>query len=172
MNSSAIAPHLIRFIGLVAVQQLLLGPMGQSVGSYFNILLYPLFILLLPLGSSTMLLILMGFLVGIAVDAPLSWGVHASAGVFSGAVRSGVLRLFAPKGGFSSKDPIFAPEYVGWQVFLQGAGLFFFVHIFWYFSVSYFAPVFALDITFKTLAAWPLSMVAVVLFMAMFNPKK
>lgn len=172
MNSSTIIPHLVRFIGLVAVQHLLLAPMGQSVGSYFNILIYPLFILLLPLGSSTILLIFMGFLIGIVVDAPLSWGVHASAGVFSGAVRSGVLRLFAPKGGFSVKDPIFAPKYVGWQVFMQGAAVFFLVHIFWYFSVSYFAPVFALDITLKTLTAWPLSMIAVVLFISMFNPKR
>ena len=107
MNGSSITPHLMRFIGLVALQSLLLNQMTESVGQYFNVLLYPLFILFLPLHLEAPYLVLLGCLAGFAVDAGVpSWGVHASAGAFSGFMRSMALMPFAPKGGFSAKDPI------------------------------------------------------------------
>ncbi len=173
MNGSSITPHILRFIGLVAVQSLLLNQMTGSVGAYFNVLLYPLFILFLPLQLATPYLVLLGFAVGIAVDAFVpSWGIHASAGVFSAFARGFSLMPFAPKGGFSAKDPIFSPAHMGWQTFIQGAAFFMALHIFWYFSVSYFAPVFAWEIVKKTVAAWALTMIFVALYSAMFNPKK
>lgn len=173
MNGGNISPHVLRFIGLVALQSLLLNQMTGSVGVYFNVLLYPLFILFLPLQMAAPYLVLLGFAIGFAVDATVpSWGVHASAGAFSGFMRGLSLMPFAPKGGFSVKDPIFAPAPMGWQTFLQGAALFMALHIFWYFSFSYFAPAFAMEIIKKTLAAWFFSMIFVALYGAMFNPKK
>ncbi|MFN0215034.1 MAG: hypothetical protein ACKVT2_12330 [Saprospiraceae bacterium] len=173
MNASPITPHLFRFIGLVAVQSLLLNQMTGAVGTYFNVLLYPLFILFLPLQLPRPYLVLLGFAVGIAVDAWVpSYGVHASAGAFSGYIRSFALKRFAPKGGFSAKDPIFSPVNIGWPTFFQGASLFMVLHIFWYFSFSYFAPVFYLEIFAKTGAAWAFTMIFVALYAAMFNPKK
>ena len=121
MNGNNISPHIMRFLGLVAVQGLLLNQMTETVGSYFNVLLYPLFILFLPLQLAAPYLVILGFAVGFAVDATVpSWGVHASAGAFSGVMRGIAFMPFAPKGGFSPKDPIFSPEYMGWQTFLQG----------------------------------------------------
>ncbi len=173
MNGSNITPHLLRFIGLVAVQSLLLNQMTNSVGVYFNVLLYPLFILFLPIQMPTPYLVLLGFAVGISVDAFVpSWGVHASAGAFSGFIRGFSFMPFAPKGGFSSKDPIFAPAQVGWQTFIQGSALFMGLHILWYFTFSYFAPVFGWEILKKTGAAWAFTMIFVALYAAMFNPKK
>lgn len=173
MNDSNFRPHLLRFIGLVAVQSLLLNQMVGTVGSYFNVLLYPLFILFLPLQLPAPYLVVLGFAVGFAVDLFVpSWGVHASAGAFSGFARGFALMFFGPKGGFSAKDPIFAPAHMGWQTFMQGAALFMFLHILWYFSFAYFAPVFAWEIIKKTLAAWPLTLIFVALYAAMFNPKK
>lgn len=173
MNGSNISPHVLRFIGLVAVQSLLLNQMTGAIGAYFNVLLYPLFILFLPLAMPAPYLVLLGCLIGLAVDAFVpSWGVHASTGAFAGVVRGLALMPFAPKGGFSSKDPIFAPVHMGWQTFLQGAALFMALHLLWYFSVSYFAPVFAWEIVKKTGAAWVLTMIFVALYAAMFNPKR
>ena len=84
MNGSSITPQLLRFIGFVAVQSLLLNQMTDSVGPYFNVLLYPLFILFLPLQLPVPYLVLSGFAIGLAVDAFVpSWGIHASAGAFS-----------------------------------------------------------------------------------------
>jgi hypothetical protein len=173
MNGNSIAPHVLRFIGLVAVQSLLLNQMTGSVGPYFNVLLYPLFVLFLPLQMPAPYLVLLGCAAGMAVDATVpSWGIHASAGAFSGVMRGLTFMPFAPKGGFSQKDPIFAPAHMGWQTFINGAALFMACHIFWYFSVSYFAPVFAWDIVKKTMAAWLLTMVFIALYAAMFNPKR
>jgi hypothetical protein len=173
MNSRTIAPHILRFIGLVAVQSLLLNQMTGSIGAYFNVLLYPLFILFLPLQMAAPYVIMLGFLVGLTVDMFVpSWGIHASAGVFSGFARGLALMPFAPKGGFSAKDPIFSPSLMGWQTFLQGTALFMAMHLLWYFSFSYFSHLYMLEIVKKTASAWVLTMIFVALYTAMFNPKK
>jgi len=161
-----------RFLGIVAVQVLLFKQVSLA-GSYLTALLYPLFILLLPLATATPYLVLLGFATGMTVDLFYgTYGVHASAGAFSGLLRPGVLSVFAPKGGYSGKEPIFAPEYVGWQTFIQAAALFFALHIFWYFSVDAFTFVYFGAITLKSATCWVLSMIFVVLYMALFNPKQ
>ncbi len=171
MNSS-ILPNMWRFFGLVAVQGLLLHQISLSLGEYFNILLYPLFILFLPMQMSTPYLVGLGFLIGLAVDFPyMSIGVHASAGAFAGFVRPIVLAAFEPKGGYSGKEPIFSPYHFGWQMFLQVTALFFMLHLFWYFSVDAFTFVYFSTITLKTLAGWVLTMIFVVFYGFLFNPK-
>lgn len=172
MNSN-ILPNVWRFFGLLAVQVLLLKQMGQAVNStYFNVLLYPLFILFLPMQTAAPVLVLLGFAIGMAVDIFYATpGIHASAGAFSGFARTFVVGAFAPKGGFSPKEPIFSPTHVSWQTFIQGAAAFMFLHIFWYFSVDAFTFVFFGSILLKTLAAWALTMIFVVLYAALLNPK-
>jgi hypothetical protein len=61
-----IFPNIWRFVGLVLLQGLLLKQMGLAVHStYFNILLFPLFILFLPLQMAAPFTVLLGFAVGI-----------------------------------------------------------------------------------------------------------
>ncbi len=154
------------------VVQVLLFKQVALAGPYFTILLYPLLLLLLPLQAATPYLVLLGFATGMTVDFFYgSLGVHASAGAFSGLIRPGVLGAFAPKGGYSGKEPIFAPAYVGWQTFLSAAALFFGLHIFWYFSVDAFTFVYYGMITLKSALCFGLSMIFVVLYTALFNPK-
>jgi hypothetical protein len=173
MNGSNITPHLLRFIGLVVLQALLLNQMTTSVGAWFNVLLYPLFILFLPLQLTAPYLVMLGFAVGFAVDAAsATWGMHASAAAFSGFMRGLALAPFAPKGGFSAKDPIFAPAHVGWQTFLNGATLFMALHLLWFFSVSYFSHHFAWEIILDTATGTVLTMIFVGLYVMMFNPKR
>ncbi len=172
MNSS-ILPNIWRFIGLVAVQALLLRQIELVIpGGYFNVLLYPLFILFLPATMPTFAVVLLGSLIGFAVDAfYASPGVHASAGAFSGLARSYILAAYKPKGGFSAKEPIVAPEYFGWQRFLQVAAMFFALHLFWYFSVNAFTFVYFTTIALKTLASWALTMIFVVLYCVLLDPR-
>jgi hypothetical protein len=171
--NSGVFPSIWRFFGLVAVQVLLLKQIGLSIDSaYFNVLLYPLFILFLPLQLSPNFMVLLGFAVGMAVDIfYASPGVHASAGAFSGFARSYIVGAFAPKGGYTSKEPVFTPAYVTWQTFIQGSAVFFFFHLFWFFSVDAFTFVFFNSIILKTMVSWGLTMVFVLLYAAMFNPK-
>lgn len=171
MNSNAFFPNLWRFLGLFAAQALFLKQVSLALGAYFNILLYPLFILFLPLQLATPYVVLLGFLIGMSVDFIYGTpGVHASAGAFSGYARSLIFFTFAPKGGYSGKELIFAPAFFGWQIFLQVAALFFVAHLFWYFSVDAFTFVYVGAITLKTLAAWVLTMLFVVLYTALFHP--
>jgi hypothetical protein len=172
MNSSTF-PSIWRFLGLVAVQGLLLKQMGMAVDStYFNVLLYPLFILFLPMQMPAPYVVLLGTLIGATVDIFYGFpGVHASAGAFSGFMRSVVIGMFSPKGGFSPKELVFSPAHVSWPTFLRGAAVFFFLHLFWYFSVDAFSFVYFESIIGRTAASWGLTMIFVVLYGAMFNPK-
>lgn len=173
MNSS-ILPSVWRFLALVAVQGLLLERTGEMIHPYFNILLYPLFILLLPIQMPTTAVVLLGALIGTMVDIfYTSYGVHASAGAFSGWVRTYVLAAYKPKGGagFSGKTPVASPVYFGWQWFLSVAGIFFALHLFWYFSVDAFTFVYFDSIALKTISAWALTMIFVGLTCVLFEPK-
>lgn len=166
-------PNIWRFIGLVLVQVLLLQQIGSTVGSYFNVLLYPLFILFLPIPLATPYAVLLGCAIGFTVDffyGPL--GLHASAGAFSGFARGIILTAFEPKGGYSGKEPIMSPALFGWRKFLQVSAVFFAAHLFWYFSVNAFTFVYFTTISLKTAAAWALTMIFVVLYGILFNPKR
>lgn len=173
MNNSTIIANVLRFLGLIAVQVLALKQMGTSIGPYFNIILYPLFLLLLPRGSLTTVNIMLGFILGLLVDFSSGGaGIHAGAGVFGGAIRNYVFKIFAPKGGFSEKIPVVSPVHVTWQVFLSIAAVFFAAYLFWYFALDEFTLVHYVSITLKTVAAWFLSMFFVWLYCLIFTPDK
>ena len=79
MNTNLL-PNLWRFVLLVAVQVLLLKQVAVTAGSYFNVLLYPLFVLFLPVQLFVPYVVLLGFAVGMTVDYfYVSFGLHASA---------------------------------------------------------------------------------------------
>ena len=171
--NSALMPSVWRFVILVALQLLLLLQISQSAGTYFNILIYPLFIFFLPLRMPTPYAILLGFACGMAVDFGYSSpGVHASAAAFSAFARSFLFGFFEPKGGFSGKENVFAPAYFGWAIFLQVLAAFLMLHLFWYFSVAEFTYVYFTTILLKTLAAWVLTMIFAVFYTLLFNPKR
>lgn len=173
MNSGYFFPNLWRFLGLLAIQVFVLKQIPAVVGyDKFNILLYPLFIFFLPLQISRPAAVALGFLMGLAVDIPYgSPGVHASAGAFSAYFRPVLMGFMAPRGGLTGKEVIPSPEYFGVAGYLQAAGLFFLLHLFWYFSVEAFTFVYIGQITLKVLVAWPLSMIFVFFYGFLFNPK-
>lgn len=173
MNSNVIFPNLWRFIGLIMAQALVFRQVALSAGEYFNVLLYPLFILFLPLQLATPYAVLLGCSAGFLVDVFYgSWGIHASAGAFAGFIRALILAGFEPKGGFSGKEVIASPAVFGWRWFMQVSALFFFAYLLWYFSVDAFTFVYFARILTKTLAAWILTMIFVIFYGFLFNPKQ
>lgn len=173
MNSGYLFPNLWRFLVLLAFQVVVLQQVPATVGIVlFNVLLYPLFIFFLPMQISRTAAVLLGFLMGMAVDLFYgSPGVHASAGAFSGYIRPIILGFFAPRGGFTNKEVIPSPHYFGKVRYMQAAGIFFLLHLFWYFSVEAFTFVYIGQITLKTLTAWGLSMLFVLFYGILFNPR-
>ncbi len=171
MNTVLIA-NVLRFLGLFLAQLLVFNQVSLAIGTYFNVLVYPIFVLLLPIMVPTSAAILMGAFMGVLVDFGQGTpGVHASASAFSAFCRPLILAIFEPKGGFAGKDPIPSPHHIGWQTFLQVASVYFFAHLFWYFSVSEFTIVYFASISLKTLIALAISMAMTTIYISLFRTK-
>lgn len=173
MNGVNIFPNIWRFIGLTIVQVVILSKVALAANGYCNILVYPLFILFLPVQLATPAVVFLGFLIGITVDLLTGTpGVNASAGAMSGYARAVLLHRYAPRGGYTAKEPIPAPAYFGWRWFIIVAAIFFGVHITWYFSMAYFTPVYLFQqILPQSALAWALTMIIVLLYTRLFHPK-
>lgn len=170
--NSVIVINALRFIGLVVLQ----GLVFQNVGAgwenfpYLNIILFPLFILLLPMRTPKASVILLGFLIGIFVDIFYnSMGLHASAAVFTAFARPYVLNILEPRGGYNvNYSPTAYRMGLGW--FLRYASILMFSHLFFYFSVEAFTFVYFVDILIKTIVSFIVSMIFILIYQLILNP--
>lgn len=170
--SNLILTNVFRFLGLVALQVLILKRVtfGWGDTQYLHILLYPLFLFLLPLRTPKAAVMLLGFLIGITVDMFYdSPGIHASAGVFTGYARIFILNRLEPRGKYNVN---FSPtmQRMGTNWFLRYSGIMMALHLFFYFSVEAFTFAYIVDILLKTIFSWVGSMVFVLIFMFIFKP--
>ncbi len=139
--------------------------------NYVQILIYPLFILLLPLDLSKSWLLLIGFVLGISVDMFYdSPGVHASATVLTAFARPYILLVLEPRGGYKvNAHPTIAEFGSSW--FLRYSGILMAIHLFAYFSAEALQWSALLMITLKTIVSLIASMLMISLYMLIFNPK-
>ena len=172
MNSTTFA-NALRFVGLVILQVLILKrfAMGWDERHYFQIILYPLFILLLPIRTPHTLLVFLGFLIGITIDMfYVSPGVHASASVFTAFIRPIVLSSIEPRGGYNVN---YSPtkNRFGLTWFLTYSSILLFAHLFFYFSVEAFTFYYIIDILLRTLASFIISMIFIIMYQFLFDPR-
>ena len=93
----------IRFVILAALHVLVFAHLGEATawGPYAQVLLYPLVIVLLPVGTPSVVVLLIAFALGCAIDFPLgTYGLHAAALVLMGFARRLVLGLTEPREGY------------------------------------------------------------------------
>ncbi|APS38695.1 hypothetical protein SAMN04488033_10534 [Salegentibacter agarivorans] len=91
MNNS-ILKNIIRFVGLVFIQVLILNNINFL--GYINPYLYVLFILLYPFNANQSLFLILSFLLGFSIDLfEDSGGVHAAACVVIAFIRPNLLRF-------------------------------------------------------------------------------
>lgn len=170
--NSIIVVNILRFVGLLLLQGLVFKNIGVGWESfpYLHIIVFPLFILLLPLRTPKTLVIFLAFVIGISVDFLYdTLGVHASAAVFTGYVRSLVLKMLEPRGAYNmSYSPTIARMGLGW--FVQYVSILMFAHIFFYYSVEAFTFVYIVDILIKTFVSFFASMVFIMIFQLLLNP--
>ena len=170
--NSIIVVNILRFVGLLLLQGLVFKNIGVGWESfpYLHIIVFPLFILLLPLRTPKTLVIFLAFVIGISVDFLYdTLGVHASAAVFTGFVRSLVLKMLEPRGAYNmSYSPTIARMGLGW--FVQYVSILMFAHIFFYYSVEAFTFVYIVDILIKTFVSFFASMVFIMIFQLLLNP--
>ncbi len=170
--NNIIVVNVLRFLGLVLLQGLVFKNIGVGWESfpYLHIIVFPLFILLLPLRTPKTLVIFLAFVIGLSVDFLYdTLGVHASAAVFTGFIRSFLLKIFEPRGGYNmAHSPTIARMGLSW--FVRYVSILMFAHVFFYCSVEAFTFVYIVDILIKTIVSFLASMVFIMIFQLLFNP--
>lgn len=125
----------IMFIVLVLLQVLIFNQM--QFNRYINPYLYILFILLLPLSTPRYLLLLSGFLIGLAVDIfSNSLGIHAAATVFIAFIRPAVIRAISVREEDRNDYPGLRQNKFRW--FLSYVSIMVLIHHFILFYLEYF----------------------------------
>ncbi len=172
--SNLVMTNVLRFLALVLIQVLILKNInigGQSF-DYIHLIIYPLFLILLPLRTPHSILVLLGFLIGLCIDAFYdTYGIHASASVFTGFIRPYVLKLFEPKGGYNLN---YSPtkRRLGFNWFLFYCSTMLVVHLFFYFSVDAFTFYYFYEITLRTISTFILSMLIILIYKFVFDPEE
>ncbi|NUO02131.1 MAG: hypothetical protein HUU01_16115 [Saprospiraceae bacterium] len=173
MNSKMIFSNVLRFALILLVQVFILKRIVLMLDGRpsFQILFYPVFLMILPFKTPRIALMLIGFLMGIFIDmfyTPL--GLHAGALVLMGYARPWILSFLAPRDGYNmNHSPTI--KRMGRTWFLKYAASLLFLHTFFYFSLEAFTFVYIVDILWQTLTSFAISMVFILIFMQVFNPE-
>ncbi len=132
------------FVVTVLLQVLIFNQI--HLGGFLNPFLYVLFILLLPLSTPRYLVLLLSFVLGMTIDwFSNSPGLHASASVLMGYMRSPVIGLITQKESDQSDYP--GLRQTGWGWFLTYSAILVLIHHFFLF----FVEVFSFENFFRTL---------------------
>ena len=147
-----VARNVLRFITLTLIQVLVLNNVEFS--GYINPLLYVLFILMLPFETAKWLVLILGFITGLTIDAFTdTMGMHTSACVFTSFCRPYILNFISPRDGY---EPGMHPtmQQFGWVWFLTYAGILVFIHHFILFYLEVFRFNEFFFTFFKVIASW------------------
>ncbi len=128
--------NIFRFIFLILLQVWVLNNIQFS--GFINPYMYVLFILLLPFETPGWLVLVLSFFLGLSIDMFTDTiGMHTSASVFMGFLRSFVLQGIAPRDGYETGT---FPRiyYYGFTWFLKYSVLLVFLHHLFLFSVEAF----------------------------------
>ncbi len=170
MNNSIIK-NIIRAVIFILIQVLVLRriDVGGASFNYIALIFYPTVLLLLPMNTPKNLLIFFGFLLGIIIDFFYdSPGVHAATCTAIGFIRPYLLNILTPRGGYNVGHPLVPAKY-GYNWFLKYAGGLVFLHLFIYFSLLLFSPVYAGQILLRTISSFVFSMLFIVIYVQLFS---
>ena len=171
--NNAVLTNVWRFLLLVLIQVLILKRIAPDYGLfiYMSVIIYPIFIMLLPIRTPHVLAIALGFLLGITIDFFYdSIGVHASATVFIAFVRPYILSALEPRGGYTvNQSPTKKSLGINW--FMIYSGILLFLHLFFYFSVEVFTFVYIGEIILRSVFSFFISMFFVIAYQYILDPK-
>ncbi|MGB0929139.1 MAG: rod shape-determining protein MreD [Chitinophagales bacterium] len=168
--SRTVATNIIRFIGLLLFQALILNQV--ELHGIINPYIYPLFILLLPFETPKWVLLFLGFSMGISVDFFTNTpGLHAAVSVLIAYLRPAVLLLNKPISGYESfHQPNLGSLGFNWFVFYAGICIFIH-HLFFFFLESYSFSYFFYTLT-KVIASTIMSLIIIILYQYLFYSKR
>ena len=128
--------NIIRFFLFAFLQVLVLNQI--EIGFGIQIMVYPLFVLMLPVELGVIPLMLIAFAQGLLIDAMSNtYGLHTSAILIFAYARPAIFKLFAPRNGYEhiAEANIFS---MGTLWFLKTFGLLITIHHLWFFMVEMF----------------------------------
>jgi hypothetical protein len=165
--------NLIRISLLLLAQGLIFKHIAFSMGgvAYVHFIIYPLAILMIPVGVPKPLVLITAFLSGIIVDIFYdSPGVHAAALVFTAYFRPLVLAFLEPYEGYKLDDvPSIYNFGFGWFVSYMSLALL--VHIFTYFSIEAFSLVYFFKIFLNSIFSFFVSFLVIMTIHLIFRSK-
>lgn len=133
--------NILQFIIILALQVFLLNKIGLqwwgtpiSGAPSFIPLLYPLFILLLPVNTPVWVMLFAGFFTGLTMDAfSNTGGMHAAATLIMAYARRPVLSILLPNKLDDFKQMVPTPYNLNWSTFLFYTAVLLFIHHLFYF---------------------------------------
>lgn len=165
--------NIIRFVGILLLQVLVFKGVQLSSPSftYIHVLIYPIIILLLPLEMPKPYLLMIAFGVGLFVDMFYdSIGIHASALVFMAYIRSFILKMIEPRGGYTAYVPGLGNVELAW--FASYVSLCMLAFLLFYFSMEAFSFVYIIRILLNTIMSFIISVALIILFEIIFKTKQ
>lgn len=166
--------QITRGILILIVQVLILKRMsaGSSwLWQHADIFIYPVIILMLPIRMARQYVTLIGFAIGLIIDLFYDTvGVHAFALTATAYARGLLLSYLEPRGGYTM---IMTPtrHSMGLNWLLIYTAISYFIHTFTYVTVEIFTFVYIGQILLKTLITFMFSMMVVVGYHMLFNPR-
>ncbi len=161
--------HSIRFILFVLVQVIVFN--NLTIGWGIMPMVYPLFLMLLPVNINVFLLMLIAFAMGISIDSISdTYGLHASSLVMMAYFRPVILKAFEPREGYESMASVSLYSMgSGW--FLSVFGILLLIHHLWFFTLEIFNIYDILFILQKTILSAVLSFILCLFIQFIFISK-
>ena len=172
--TSAYLATAVRFGAFAALHVLVFAHLGEATtwGPYVQVVLYPIVILLLPVGMPSALVIVLGFLLGSVIDFSLgTYGLHAAALVLTAFLRRLVLGILEPREGYSVEvSPTRARFGTAW--FARYAALLLAIHLVTFFAIEAFTFVYLGEVLLRAAGSFCVSMLLLLLYVLVVDPKR
>ena len=168
--STTILTHSIRLVLLFTIQVFILNYL--EIGYGMQMMIYPLFIMLLPVEMNVFYLMIIAFGYGAVIDIfSDTFGMHASSAVLFAYFRPIIFKLFAPRDGYENliETNLFQMGF-GW--FLRTFGILLLIHHLWFFLLMIFRLSEFLYILRMTGLSAVVSFILCILFQQLFLRKQ
>lgn len=170
MNSNWVK-YILIFALVVLIQGLVVN--NIQLNEYFNPMIYPIMMLMLPFEMNVLLSMLVAIILGLSVDAfSNTFGLHTSATLLIGYLRPTIMKYIRPNEGYDNTVlPTIQDMGVRW--FLLYSSVIIFLHHFWFFSFEILRFDLILLILGKTILSSLFSLSLIILFQYIFfKPSK
>ncbi len=166
---NGVALNITRFIVLLFVQVLVLNQI--EIGFGIQLMVYPLFIFLLPMKMNRISLLFLSFIFGLSIDAfSNTYGLHTSAILLFAFLKPVIFNLFYNQDDFDASVEINILN-MGTTWFIKVFGTLLFFHHFWFFFFE-MLDINKIGFVFqKTVLSVPLSFMICILLQYLFVKK-